>query len=146
MIFLAFSISFFLSSTSISFDNTWTSYRYYLYSNVADYMYYKDIDIDDNGTYDYRGVYFTNYMTITGGGVRIVVRGRIVGILHPAHWQRVCSGGGEGLKVLEERHRHWQAGSQRTDGGRVGGAVARMPHTEVVGRGGHKVGEGVAGA
>ena len=24
-------------------------------------MYYKDVDIDNNGTYDYRGVYFTQY-------------------------------------------------------------------------------------
>ena len=47
--------------SSISFDNTWTSYRYYLYGKVADYMYYKDIDIDDNGTYDYRGVRFSDF-------------------------------------------------------------------------------------
>ena len=47
--------------SSISFDNTWTSYRYYLYGEVADYMYYKDIDIDDNGTYDYRGVRFSDF-------------------------------------------------------------------------------------
>lgn len=47
--------------SSISFDSTWTSYRYYLYGEVDDYMYYKDIDIDDNGTYDYRGVYFKDF-------------------------------------------------------------------------------------
>ena len=47
--------------SSILFDNTWTSYRYYLYGEVADYMYYKDIDIDDNGTYDYRGVRFSDF-------------------------------------------------------------------------------------
>ena len=48
--------------TSITFDSfTWTSYRYYIESVQSDFMYYKDVDIDNNGTYDYRGVYFTNY-------------------------------------------------------------------------------------
>jgi len=47
---------------SIPFDSsTWTSYRYYISTSQSDYMYYKDVDIDNNGTYDYRGVYFTQY-------------------------------------------------------------------------------------
>ena len=47
---------------SITFDSsTWTSYRYYISSSQSDFMYYKDVDIDNNGTYDYRGVYFTQY-------------------------------------------------------------------------------------
>ncbi|MBO7078209.1 MAG: InlB B-repeat-containing protein, partial [Bacilli bacterium] len=48
---------------SITFDSsTWTSYRYYISSSSqSDFMYYKDVDIDNNGTYDYRGVYFTQY-------------------------------------------------------------------------------------
>ena len=47
---------------SITFDSsTWTSYRYYISSSQSDFMYYKDVDLDNNGTYDYRGVYFTQY-------------------------------------------------------------------------------------
>ena len=47
---------------SITFDSsTWTSYRYYISSSRSDFMYYKDVDIDNNGTYDYRGVYITQY-------------------------------------------------------------------------------------
>ena len=43
-------------------DNGWTSYKYYLSgSNDADYMWYKDIDLDNDGKNDYRGVYFTEY-------------------------------------------------------------------------------------
>ena len=48
--------------SSITFDSsTWTSYRYYISYSQSDFMYYKDVDIDNNGTYDYRGVYFTQY-------------------------------------------------------------------------------------
>ena len=48
--------------SSITFDSsTWTSYRYYISKSQSDFMYYKDVDIDNNGTYDYRGVYFTQY-------------------------------------------------------------------------------------
>lgn len=48
--------------SSITFDSsTWTSYKYYIESTQVDYMYYKDVDIDNNGTYDYRGVYFNQY-------------------------------------------------------------------------------------
>ena len=51
---------------SITFDSsTWTSYRYYESSSQSDFMYYKDVDIDNNGTYDYRGVYFTQYRPVT---------------------------------------------------------------------------------
>lgn len=39
----------------------WTDYNYYILSNVTSYMYYQDIDYDNDGTYDYRGVYFTQY-------------------------------------------------------------------------------------
>ncbi len=46
-----------------SSDNlyNWSDYNYYLAENVASYMFYQDIDYDNNGTYDYRGVYFTAY-------------------------------------------------------------------------------------
>ncbi len=42
--------------------NGWTSYKYYIESsNATDYMWYKDVDEDSNGAYDYRAVYFTSY-------------------------------------------------------------------------------------
>ena len=48
--------------SSITFDlSTWTSYRYYISSSQSDFMHYKDVDINDDGLYDYRGVYFTQY-------------------------------------------------------------------------------------
>jgi hypothetical protein len=46
--------------TSTSSYN-WTDYNYYISSSVTSFMFYQDLDIDNNGTYDYRGVYFTQY-------------------------------------------------------------------------------------
>ena len=43
-------------------NNGWTSYKYYMNnSNETDYMWYKDVDVDDNGSNDYRAVYFVSY-------------------------------------------------------------------------------------
>ena len=43
-------------------NNGWISYNYYINSsNTTDFMWYKDVDIDNNGTKDYRAVYFTSY-------------------------------------------------------------------------------------
>ena len=44
-------------------ENTynWIDYGYYTEGNIKSYMYYNDIDNDNDGTYDYRGVYFTEY-------------------------------------------------------------------------------------
>jgi hypothetical protein len=39
----------------------WTDYGYYVDGDVSSYMYYIDIDQDNDGSYDYRGVYFTQY-------------------------------------------------------------------------------------
>ncbi|MCR5113189.1 MAG: DUF6273 domain-containing protein [Acholeplasmatales bacterium] len=39
----------------------WTDYNYYISSNVTSFMYYQDIDYNNDGAYDYRGVYFTQY-------------------------------------------------------------------------------------
>ncbi len=39
----------------------WTSYGYYINGSVSNFMWYIDIDLDNNGSYDYRGVYFTSY-------------------------------------------------------------------------------------
>lgn len=38
-----------------------TSYEYYVSSSKADFMWYKDIDLDSDGMYDYRCVYFSEY-------------------------------------------------------------------------------------
>ena len=40
---------------------SWTDYGYYCDGEVDSYMYYIDIDQDNDGSYDYRGVYFTEY-------------------------------------------------------------------------------------
>lgn len=42
-------------------SKTWTSYGYYDDDVVSNYMWYKDIDINNDGFMDYRGVYFTKY-------------------------------------------------------------------------------------
>lgn len=39
----------------------WTSYNYYLNDNMSNYMWYIDIDLDNDNKYDYRGVYFNKY-------------------------------------------------------------------------------------
>ena len=46
--------------------NNWISYKYRKSpADLPDYMFYKDIDYDDNGTNDYRAVYFNNYRSVT---------------------------------------------------------------------------------
>ncbi len=44
-------------------DNSqaWTSYGYYENRNKSNYMWYIDIDLDEDGFADYRGVYMTKY-------------------------------------------------------------------------------------
>ncbi len=44
-----------------NYSGNWTSYEYYVSGYVSDYMWYQDIDNDYDGSYDYRGVYFTSY-------------------------------------------------------------------------------------
>lgn len=39
----------------------WTSYKYYAEKEVVDYMFYKDIDTNNDGKYDYRGVKFSQF-------------------------------------------------------------------------------------
>ncbi len=42
-------------------SQSWTSYGYYISrSNTTDFMWYIDIDLDNDGSNDYRGVYFTS--------------------------------------------------------------------------------------
>ena len=50
-----------LAGTLPTSTNTylWTDYGYYIEGSISSYMYYIDIDYDNNGDYDYRGVYFT---------------------------------------------------------------------------------------
>lgn len=40
---------------------SWTSYGYYSANAVNNYTWYIDIDLDNDGRYDYRGVYFSLY-------------------------------------------------------------------------------------
>ena len=40
---------------------SWTDYNYYISGNVESFMFYQDIDLNNDGSYDYRGVYFTKY-------------------------------------------------------------------------------------
>jgi len=40
---------------------SWEDYGYYMAGNVESYMYYIDIDYDNDGSNDYRGVYFSSY-------------------------------------------------------------------------------------
>lgn len=51
--------------TPISDVDKWTSYEYYANSELANYMYYVDVDSDSDNQYDYRGVYFTSYRPIS---------------------------------------------------------------------------------
>ena len=39
----------------------WTSYNYYIEDKVENFMYYIDIDLNNDNRYDYRGVYFSKY-------------------------------------------------------------------------------------
>ena len=41
----------------------WTDYNYYIYGESVSYMWYIDIDFDDDGSMDYRGVYFDQFRT-----------------------------------------------------------------------------------
>lgn len=45
-------------------DNSynWTSYKYFILDEELDYMFYIDIDLDNDNIYDYRGVYFNRYI------------------------------------------------------------------------------------
>ncbi len=48
--------------SDITFDKkTWKDYKYYKNGKISGFMFYKDIDTNGDGTYDYRGVYFTKY-------------------------------------------------------------------------------------
>ncbi len=39
----------------------WKKYDYYINDNIASFMFYIDIDYNDDKAYDYRGVYFIQY-------------------------------------------------------------------------------------
>jgi uncharacterized repeat protein (TIGR02543 family) len=40
---------------------SWTDYNYYIAGYIISYMFYQDIDYDNDGINDYRGVYFIQY-------------------------------------------------------------------------------------
>ena len=44
-----------------STNNEWVSYEYYSDNSTEDYMYFIDLDTNNDSRSDYRGVYFTNY-------------------------------------------------------------------------------------
>jgi len=41
--------------------SSWNSYKYYADNEVVEYMFYKDIDVDNDGKYDFRGVIFSQF-------------------------------------------------------------------------------------
>ena len=45
-------------------SGSWLSYQYYAESSISSYMYYVDVDIDNDNELDYRGIYFTSYRPI----------------------------------------------------------------------------------
>ena len=50
-----------ISIPSSSNLNGWNDYNYYIETNITSYMYYIDIDNNNDNIYDYRGVYFNQY-------------------------------------------------------------------------------------
>ena len=50
--------------TPISQSEKWTSYDYYESGSVSSYMYYVNVDLDNDSELDYRGVYFNSYRPI----------------------------------------------------------------------------------
>ena len=48
--------------------NGWTDYEYYSSGNVESYMWYLDVDLDNDGFMDYRGVYFIKYRSTSTSG------------------------------------------------------------------------------
>jgi hypothetical protein len=53
----------------------WSDYGYYMSGSISSYMYYIDIDLDDDETYDYRGVYFTSYRPFKTSDTSICAKG-----------------------------------------------------------------------
>ena len=51
--------------TPVSQPGKWTAYDYFASGNKASFMYYVDVDLNDDGTNDYRGVYFDDYRPIS---------------------------------------------------------------------------------
>ncbi len=41
--------------------SSWNSYKYYADNELVEYMFYKDIDVDNDGKYDFRGVKFSQF-------------------------------------------------------------------------------------
>lgn len=42
-------------------DFEWTNYNYYIEDEASNFMWYLDVDLDNDKKYDYRGVYFIKY-------------------------------------------------------------------------------------
>ena len=53
------------SEIPYSEDYKWVSYDYYAAGEIKPFMYYIDVDFDEDGINDYRGVYFESYRPIS---------------------------------------------------------------------------------
>ena len=86
----------------------WTDYNYYLYEEIYSYMFYQDIDYDNNGTYDYRGVYFTSLrpkfyeLGVGGDKSYLADNGYLIGTTYwfsydPIEWEILSEENGQAL-------------------------------------------------
>ena len=70
--------------------NGWTTYGYYSEgSNDTDYMWYKDVDLNNDGEYDYRGVYFSSYRplyTYVVGNAKNSEQGEYGYVVETVYW------------------------------------------------------------
>lgn len=93
--------------------NGWTDYGYYDDGAVDSYMWYLDVDLDNDKINDYRGVYFTKYrpnktsIEATSGNSEAYKAEYNTGIVYwfkydPVLWD-VVADGGAGDKVLVSR-------------------------------------------
>ena len=95
----------------ITFDaSTWISYKYYVDSKETDFMYYKDFDMDNDGAYDYRAVYFSQYRpyyysrSSTTGNTHQDENGYATNTVHwfkyePVEWRIINESDGKALIV-----------------------------------------------
>lgn len=53
-------------------QQSWEKYSWYADSKIIDVGWYKDIDIDHDGQFDYRGVYFVSYRLVRTNGMSAI--------------------------------------------------------------------------
>ena len=95
---------------SMEKDNDWSYYNYYGPFSKVFHIYYKDIDLNDDGLYDYRGVYFEDYYNRLniGGGNYLCQKeyGYFINTIHwfsydPIKWKILCEEKDEVLIVSD---------------------------------------------